>query len=114
MLRSIDFGVATINGRCALPRQWWRSRWNQLAGVLGWATVNASSPASCSQRSIRAEEWSGPWPSKPCGSISTTPECWPHLASPPAMNSSAIDCAPLAKSPNCASHITNAAGRATE
>ena len=31
-------------------------------------------------------------------------ERWPHLASPEAMNSSTIVCAPSAKSPNCASH----------
>ena len=63
LLRSIDFGVKTINGRCVSPRACCRSMWKWLAGVDGWATVNASSADSCSQRSIRPEEWSGPWPS---------------------------------------------------
>ena len=31
---------------------------------------------------MRPEVWSGPWPSWPCGSSSTTSESWPHLASP--------------------------------
>lgn len=30
---------------------------------------------------MRAEEWSGPWPSYPCGSMSTIPERWPHRSS---------------------------------
>ena len=33
-----------------------------------------------------------------------------HLSSPAAMNWSMMICAPLAKSPNCASHITSASG----
>ena len=63
---------------------------------------------------MRAEEWSGPWPSYPCGSRSTTPEDWPHLVSLAVMNSSMTIWAPLTKSPNCASHATSASGRATE
>ena len=63
---------------------------------------------------MRPEVWSGPWPSWPCGSSSTTSESWPHLASPEEMNSSMIDCAPLTKSPNWASHSTSASGLATE
>jgi hypothetical protein len=59
-LRSIDFGVITISGRCRSPSACWRSRWKWLAGVDGWATMNESSAASCSHRSIRAELWSGP------------------------------------------------------
>ena len=38
-------------------------RWREEAGVDGWATTNASSAAICRNRSMRAEEWSGPWPS---------------------------------------------------
>ena len=63
---------------------------------------------------MRPEVWSGPWPSWPCGSSSTTSDSWPHLASPELMNSSMIDCAPLTKSPNCASHNTTASGLPTE
>ena len=33
------------------------------AGVDGWATTNASSAHIVRNRSMRAEEWSGPWPS---------------------------------------------------
>ena len=63
LLRSIDFGVATITGRCRSFSAWRRSRWKWLAGVDGCATTKASSAASSRNRSIRAEEWSGPWPS---------------------------------------------------
>ena len=63
---------------------------------------------------MRPEEWSGPWPSMPCGSRRTTSEVWPHLASPEEMNSSMIDWAPLTKSPNWASQTTSAFGLATE
>ncbi len=37
-----------------------------------------------------------------------------HLLSPEQMNWSMITCAPLAKSPNCASHSTSALGSADE
>ena len=63
---------------------------------------------------MRADEWSGPWPSKPCGSSRTTEERWPHFCSAEEMNSSMMVCAPFAKSPNCASHSTRASGRSTE
>ena len=63
---------------------------------------------------MRPLEWSGPWPSRPCGSSMTTPERWPHLASPELMNSSITICAPSTKSPNCASQSTSAFGLATE
>ncbi len=63
---------------------------------------------------MRPEVWSGPWPSWPWGSSSTTSARWPHLASPEEMNSSMMDCAPLTKSPNWASQSTRASGLATE
>ncbi len=37
-----------------------------------------------------------------------------HLLSPEQMNWSMMTCAPLAKSPNCASHRTSALGSASE
>ena len=37
-----------------------------------------------------------------------------HLVSPEAMNWSMMTCAPLAKSPNCASHSTSVCGSASE
>ena len=63
LFRSIDFGVMMITGRCIWPSACLRSRWKWLAGVDGWQTAMASSAASCRNRSIRAEEWSGPCPS---------------------------------------------------
>jgi len=63
---------------------------------------------------MRDEEWSGPWPSYPCGSSSTSPDVWPHLSSAATRYSSMIVWAPLPKSPNCASHTTSASGFATE
>ena len=60
---SIDFGVKTISGRCSSPSECRRSRWKYDAGVDGCATTNASSAAIVRNRSMRAEEWSGPWPS---------------------------------------------------
>ena len=60
---SIDFGVNTTIGWCSSPSECCRSRWKYDAGVDGWATTNASSAAIVSQRSIRADEWSGPCPS---------------------------------------------------
>ena len=63
---------------------------------------------------MRADEWSGPWPSYPWGSTSTTDERWPHFCWEELMNSSMMVWAPPAKSPNCASHRTRASGRSTE
>ena len=60
---SIDFGVKTIIGRWSSPSECCRSRWKYDAGVDGCATTNASSAHIARNRSIRAEEWSGPWPS---------------------------------------------------
>ncbi len=62
---------------------------------------------------MRALECSGPWPSKPCGSSITSPLGWPHFCSAEEMNWSIMICAPLAKSPNCASQITSVSGSAT-
>ena len=61
--RSIDFGVTTTSGRWPAESAWARSRWKCCAGVEGCATVMLSSAQSCRNRSIRVEEWSGPWPS---------------------------------------------------
>ncbi len=60
---SIDFGVNTISGLWSSPSECCRSRWKYDAGVDGCATTNASSAAIVMNRSIRADEWSGPWPS---------------------------------------------------
>ncbi len=60
---SIDLGVNTISGLCSSPSEWRRSRWKYDAGVEGCATTNASSAHIVRNRSIRAEEWSGPCPS---------------------------------------------------
>ena len=42
---------------------WRRKRWKIWAGVVGWQTCMLSSAHSCRNRSRRAEECSGPWPS---------------------------------------------------
>jgi len=60
LFRSIDFGVMITSGRCRSPMACCRSRWKWLAGDDGWATAIESSAASCRNRSIRAELWSGP------------------------------------------------------
>ena len=60
---SIDLGVNTMSGLCSSPSECLRSRWKYDAGVDGCATTNASSAHIVMKRSIRAEEWSGPWPS---------------------------------------------------
>ena len=60
---SIDFGANTISGLCSPPSECRRSRWKCEAGVDGCATTIASSAHSVRNRSIRAEEWSGPCPS---------------------------------------------------
>ncbi len=62
---------------------------------------------------MRALECSGPCPSKPCGSSITRPLGWPHFDSEQEMNWSIMICAPLAKSPNCASQMTRVSGSAT-
>ena len=113
-LRSRDFGVNTTSGFFFGDSAWRRSRWKWFAGVVGTATRMLSSAHSCRYRSSRPDVWSGPCPSCECGSSSVTAVRWPHFTSPEEMNSSTMDCAPLAKSPNCASHITSASGFSTE
>src|SRR6202035_5396296 len=46
----------------------------------------------------------GPWPSRPCGSISVMLDGSDHLSSALPMNGTMMTCATSAKSPNCASH----------
>ena len=57
---------------------------------------------------MRALECSGPWPSKPWGSSIARRLRWPHLSLAATTNWSITICAPLAKSPNCASQHTSA------
>mmetsp|Transcript_13407 Transcript_13407/g.18543 ORF Transcript_13407/g.18543 Transcript_13407/m.18543 type:complete len:219 (+) Transcript_13407:1032-1688(+) len=70
-------------------------------------TTSSSSSHISKKRSKRQEECSGPIPWYPCGRRSTSPDCTPHLFSMELKNWSMITCAPLEKSPNCASHSTN-------
>src|SRR5256885_16902119 len=114
LCRSSDFGVNTTSGFFFGDSACRRSRWKWLAGVVGTATRMLSSAQICRYRSIRPEVWSGPCPSWPCGSSRVRAVCWPHFASPDEMNSSTTDCAPLAKSPNCASQSTSASRFSTE
>ena len=112
-VRSSDFGVKTMSGLRCGRRAWRRSRWKWLAAVVGTTTRMLCSAQSVRNRSMRADECSGPWPSKPCGSNRTTPDRWAHLSSPAEMNWSTITWAPLAKSPNWASHSTSVSGDST-
>ena len=80
------------------------------AGVEGKATCMLLSAQSWRKRSGLALEWSGPCPSKPCGSSRVSPLTRAHLVSPLAMNSSITTWAPLAKSPYWASQMTSACG----
>ena len=61
--RSSCFGVKMISGLRGRLYAWRRSRWKCDADVVGLATIMFSSAHICRKRSIRAEEWSGPWPS---------------------------------------------------
>ncbi len=110
----MDFGVKTTRGLRTSRSAWRRSRWKNCAGVVGIATVMLSR-ADCSRnRSIRALECSGPWPSVPWGSSSTSPLVCAHFSSPATRNWSMITCASLKKSPNCASHSTSVSLAVTE
>ena len=63
---------------------------------------------------MRPDEWSGPCPSYPWGRSMTSEERCPHFCVAEETNSSTTVCAPLAKSPNCASQTTRASGLSTE
>ena len=63
LARSSDFGVNTTIGRVSRECTCQRSRWKYEAGVVGWATVMLSWAHRAMNLSMRAEEWSGPWPS---------------------------------------------------
>ncbi len=112
--RSRPFGVITTSGRRSFASACSRSRWKYWAGVVGLTTVMLSSAPIFRNRSRRAEECSGPLPSKPCGSSSVSRDFSPHFDSDETTNWSMITCAPFAKSPYCASHSTSASGRVTE
>ena len=88
--------------------------WKWLAGVDGWQTHMLFCAHSWRYRSIRAEEWSGPWPSYPWGRRRTRDECWFHFCSADETNSSTTVWAPFAKSPNCASQIVRVSGLSSE
>ena len=61
--RSSDLGVNTTMGRVSRECTCHRRRWKYDAGVVGWATVMLSWAHIARNRSMRAEEWSGPCPS---------------------------------------------------
>ena len=63
---------------------------------------------------MRAEEWSGPCPSYPCGNSITTPERSFHFWKEEETNSSVTAWPQFAKSPNWASHSTKVSGDSTE
>ena len=61
--RSSDLGVMTTNGVVGVRRTWARSRWKYWAAVEGTATRRFPRAHRDRNRSIRADECSGPWPS---------------------------------------------------
>ena len=85
-LRSAVDAAVPISGRFSGWWAWRRNRWNSCAGVDGTATRMLSSAAFCRNRSNRALECSGPWPSKPWGRSSTRLDVWPHLSMPDVRN----------------------------
>lgn len=104
--RRSPFGAATISGLRKLRLIWRRRRWKYCAAVVGKATFmftfahvcvgskrsSVSCPresvcnldryqnSTCSMRSSREEECSGPAPSRPWGRSRTIPLCFSHLA----------------------------------
>ena len=74
-----------------------------ITWIFSWAL-------NCKNLSNLAEEWSGPWPSYPWGNNITSPLALDHFISPEVIYWSIIIWAPLAKSPNCASHKTSDSG----
>ncbi len=111
--RSRLLGVMTTSGLRHGRSTCRRSRWKYCAGVVGLTTCMLSSAQHCRNRSSRALECSGPRPSKPCGSSSTSPLSRRHLSSALAMNWSMITWAALTKSPNWASQRVRVSGRVT-
>jgi hypothetical protein len=111
--RNRPFGVITTSGRAVASSACLRSRWKNCAAVVALATRMFSCAASWRKRSSRALECSGPFPSYPCGRRSVSREVWPHFERPATRNWSTTICAPLTKSPNCASQRTSASGAAT-
>ena len=63
LARSNDFGVKTTSGLRTARCIWRRSRWKYWAAVVALATWMLSSAQAERNRSMRAEECSGPWPS---------------------------------------------------
>ena len=113
--RSSDFGVMMISGRClAIARlaaqQVEVLRRRRQVGDADVALGGELQEALQARRgvlgaralvAVRAAAASG--------------ACvWPHLARPETMNWSMMTCAPLAKSPNCASHSTSVSGASAE
>ena len=84
--RNNDFGVNAMSGRLGRAPACERRRWKKFPGVLQIATRMLLPAQSCKNRSIRPDEWSGPWPSRPCGRSTVNPDVSSHLSSPLAMN----------------------------
>jgi len=108
------FGVITTSGFAGVCFTCRRSRWKYCAAVVGMATRRFRFAHSVRNRSSRALECSGPWPSYPWGKSSTMPLAWFHFSCAEEMNWSMMICAPFAKSPNCASHSTRSPFASTE
>ena len=112
--RSIDFGVNTTSGRCCGSSACRRSRWKYEAGVDGCATVMSLLAARLQEALDACRGVVGALALVPVRQQQHDARLLAPLLLAGEMNSSTIVCAPLTKSPNCASHSTSASGRATE
>src|SRR5256885_8191579 len=102
------FGEKTTSGLRTSRRIWRRRRWKNCDELVALQTCMLFSAHNERKRSMRPDECSGPCPSYPCGSSSVRPDVCPHLSSAAERNWSTMTCAPLKKSPNCASQHTSA------
>ncbi len=63
LARSSDLGVKTMSGRLGSRRTCDRRRWKYWAAVVGWVTRRFPRAHRVRNRSMRADECSGPCPS---------------------------------------------------
>ena len=108
--RSRLLGVSTTSGLSQRRSICRRRQWKYCAGVVGTTTWMLCSVLRLRNRSSRALECSGPWPSKPCGNSSVMPLRCDHFSSALVRNWSMITWPALEKSPNWASQATRQSG----
>ena len=109
--RSSDFGVMMISGRCLAMRAWRRSRWKYCAGVVRFADADVALGGEL-QEALEAAPRSarGPSPRSRAAAAASGARSGPTWPGRETMNWSMMTCAPLTKSPNCASQSTSVSG----